>query len=279
MSTETGAHSSLRVVLRVVPVVSHQFRHCRRRATEAGTRSVFHGQTCLVLSGFVTTTMPLGSRALAKKRGRHPPNSSGDSAAAQNLAHGVLRTMGGPLVREPIHMEGQLEFRALLFVPHRAPIDLFETKRKQNNIMFYICRFFTRDVCEVLLPVRWGRTRQRDTSRSSVGVWMSPPPTTWADPSSSSPRSRTAGCRPSCSVSQPSAWPLALATCSQESMLRTPWGLRGPMTLCCENSVRRVASVLLANSRSSSSFPMDFIRTMVFLPSNPSVTMTVTLTM
>ena len=50
-------------------------------------------------------------------------------------------------------MEGQLELRALLFVPHRAPIDLFETKRKQNNIMLYICRFFTMDVCDVLFPV------------------------------------------------------------------------------------------------------------------------------
>ena len=43
------------------------------------------------------------------------------------------------------NMEGQLELRALLFVPHRAPIDLFETKRNQNNIMLHICRFFTMD--------------------------------------------------------------------------------------------------------------------------------------
>ena len=79
------------------------------------------------------------------------PQSEVDKAEYDEFYRHLSHDWTGPL--EVIHMkgEGTFEYEALLFIPSRAPLDLF-TRDARRGVQLYVKRVFIMDDCAELLP-------------------------------------------------------------------------------------------------------------------------------
>ena len=59
---------------------------------------------------------------------------------------------GDPLMHIQYSAEGTSEFKALLYIPEKAPFDLFTPDQKKHGLHLYIKRVFISDDCKDLLP-------------------------------------------------------------------------------------------------------------------------------
>ena len=57
-----------------------------------------------------------------------------------------------PMLRVSTTIEGNFEARALLYVPGKAPFDLYHRERLNNGVQLYVRRVFIMDECRELLP-------------------------------------------------------------------------------------------------------------------------------
>ena len=64
----------------------------------------------------------------------------------------VTHDFADPMLRIATRVEGTFEARALLFVPSKAPFDLYHRERLHNGVQLYVRRVFIMDECRALLP-------------------------------------------------------------------------------------------------------------------------------
>ncbi|MCE2390649.1 MAG: molecular chaperone HtpG [Proteobacteria bacterium] len=93
-------------------------------------------------------TEPLNSRQAIWTR---PAAEVGDEEYAEFYKH-VSHDWNEPLERVSVHIEGNYEARALLFLPSQAPLDLYHADSAQRGVQLYVKRVFIMDDCREMLP-------------------------------------------------------------------------------------------------------------------------------
>ncbi len=95
-----------------------------------------------------TLDAPLNSMKAIWTRPENETPASELDEFYKHITHDPL----APVLHVSAKLEGTFEARALLFVPARAPYDLYHRERLHNGVQLYVRRVFFMDVCRELLP-------------------------------------------------------------------------------------------------------------------------------
>jgi molecular chaperone HtpG len=103
-------------------------------------------------SDFVAYPIRLGSDPLNSMKAiwTRPRDEVSDDEHREFYRH-IAHDWTAPLERIHVHIEGTFEARALLYIPARAPFDLFH-REGARGLQLYVKRVFIMDDCKDLLP-------------------------------------------------------------------------------------------------------------------------------
>jgi molecular chaperone HtpG len=80
------------------------------------------------------------------------PESEVEDSEFDEFYKHITHDFQEPLLRVSTSIEGTFEARALLYIPSKAPFDLYHRERLQNGVQLYVRRVFIMDECRELLP-------------------------------------------------------------------------------------------------------------------------------
>ncbi|MFL6124356.1 molecular chaperone HtpG [Actinophytocola sp.] len=101
-------------------------------------------------SDFITWPIKLGDETLNSMKALWARSDATEEEYAEFYKH-ISHDWQAPLETMRLQAEGTFEYQALLFLPAKAPFDLFMRERKRG-VQLYVKRVFIMDDCEALMP-------------------------------------------------------------------------------------------------------------------------------
>ena len=101
-------------------------------------------------SDFITWPIRLGEETLNSMKALWARSDATEEEYAEFYKH-ISHDWQAPLESMRLQAEGTFEYQALLFLPAKAPFDLFMRERKRG-VQLYVKRVFIMDDCEALMP-------------------------------------------------------------------------------------------------------------------------------